>query len=173
MKTLCVAAPLFSLLLSRAAFAQAALPAGYYDIDGTVISISNTVCPLAAKQPVRGHLYYPGVGHDTTQLVLSSTVIGKSVTVALMFAFPAVPAGGLNGWSGSNYASPNYIQYLNGKGVSGGTAADLSFSVNYIDLAPLATVQGTLTINVDSIAPCVETLQVIFTRVAPFAEVKG
>jgi hypothetical protein len=36
----------------------------------------------------------------------------------------------------------------------------------------LAFAQGTLAINVDSIAPCIETIQPIFTRVAPFAEVK-
>ena len=119
-----------------------------------------------------GHIYYPGVGKETTQIVLESVALGSSVTVAFMSAFPAVPTGGLDGWSGSNAAAPNYFQYQNGKLTGGGTAADLSFNLSYTanDILPIA--QGTLSINVDSIGPCTETVQALFTRISPFKEVK-
>jgi hypothetical protein len=163
----------FSLFpLATTAFAQTVLPAGIYDINGTVTSISGSVCPLAANRPVTGHINYPGIGHDTTQLVLESVALGKAVTVAFMFAFPTVPAGGLNGWSGANAPSPNYSQYQNATLTGGGTAAVLSFDLTYNQQTYLPIAQGTLSINVDSIGPCVETVQALFTRVAPFKEVK-
>ncbi len=163
----------FGLLsFAHAAFAQANLPAGYYEIDGTVTAISGNVCPLAAKRAVTGHIYYPGVGKETTQIVLESVALGKAVTVAFMSAFPPVPATGLNGWSGANSPSPNYFQYQNGTLTGGGTAAVLGFDLVYNPNGILPIAQGTLSINVDSIGPCTETVQALFTHVAPFKEAK-
>ncbi len=170
--------PVFSLvtvgLLSFAhtALAQSALPAGYYEINGTVTAITGSVCPLAAKRPVTGHIYYPGVGLETTQIVLESVALGKAVTVAFMSAFPPVPAGGLNGWSGANSPSPNYFQYQNGTLTGGGTAAVLGFNLTYNTNNIMPIAQGTLSINVDSIGPCTETVQALFTHVAPFKVMK-
>ena len=156
------------------AFGQAALPAGLYEINGTVTAISGTACPLTTQAPVSGHIYYPGVGFETTEIVLESVNLGKTVTVAVMSAFPPVPASGLNGWTSSSPASPNYTQSQNGTLTGGGTAANLSFDLVYNGgKAPLfAFAQGTFSIAVDSIGPCTETVQALFTRVAPFYKSK-
>ncbi len=152
--------------------AAQSLPPGNYAIDGTVTSMSGSSCPLAKKSPVTGLLYYPGVGRDTTQLVLQSTTLQQYITVAYMNAFQSVPANGLNGWSASNPVSPNYSQYKNGTLVGGGTAAILSFSLTagIADPTGLSFAQGTISINVDSIAPCQETAQVVLERVADFKQ---
>ena len=168
----CICAAIALFALSPAAFAQSALPAGDYEINGTVTALTGSVCPLAAKRPVTGHIYYPGVGRDTTQIVLESVALGKAVTVAFMFAFPPVPAGGLNGWAGANSPSPNYNQYQNGKLTGGGTAAVLGFNLAYNTNNIMPIAQGTLSINVDSIGPCTETVQALFTRIAPFKLMK-
>ncbi len=95
---------------SASAFAQAALPAGLYEINGTVTAVTGSTCPLATNRPVTGHIYYPGVGHDTTQILLESVVPGKSVTVEFHYAFSAVPANGLNGWTATSPVSPDYME---------------------------------------------------------------
>ncbi len=161
------------LLISISSFGVASgqsLPPGSYNINGTVTSMAGSSCPLTPKFPATGVLYYPGPGKDTTQIALQSVAPQKTVTVALMSAFPAVPADGLNGWSASNPVSPNYSQYRNGTLTGGGTAAILSFDLGQMNSGPLASAQGTLTINVDSIAPCKETLQLILEKVAPFSK---
>jgi hypothetical protein len=155
--------------------AQAAaqsLPAGNYAINGTVTALTGSSCPLALKLPATGVLYYPGPGRVTTQLLLESVALQKSVTIGFMSAFPPVPANGLNGWSSSSPVSPNYAQYQNGHLTGGGTAAVLSFNLIQSQGGPLAFAQGTITLSVDSIGPCAETVQVMLQKVAGFKQIK-
>jgi hypothetical protein len=153
--------------LGASAGAQS-LPSGLYAINGTVTAMSGGFCPAPAKWPVTGTLLYPGPGQSTTQLSLQSVTLRQSVTLAFMSAFPPVPAGGLNGWSAQAPASPNYLQYENGELTGGGTSAILSFDLTQAIDGPLAAAQGTLTLTVDSIGPCAETILATFQRTAPF-----
>ena len=149
----------------------AAQQAGNYTITGTVTSVSGSSCPFGARAPVTGVIYYPGPGHDTTQMQLQSVVAGKAVDVASMYAFPAVPADGLNGWSKANPVSPDYTQFRNGTVTAGGTAAVLSFDLVDSNKAnPLAYAQGTIAFNVDAIAPCSETIQAILQKLSGFRQ---
>ena len=166
MKTLAVLATSAMLGLTAPASAQ---QAGNYTISGTVTSLSGSSCPFGSRALVAGVLYYPGPGHDTTQMQLDSIVAGKAVTVAFMNAFPVVPADGLNGWSKANPVSPNYTQFRNGALTGGGTAAVLSFDLVNSN-GYLAYAQGTISFNVDSIGPCSETIQAVLQKVAGFRQ---
>jgi type 1 fimbria pilin len=156
------------LPLAQTAFAQTVLPAGNYEVNGTVTSTSGNNCPLAANRPVTGHIYYPGVGSTNMQMVLESVAIGKTVTVGFVFAFPTVPASGLNGWTVANPASANYNQYQNGKLASGVTTAALTFDLIMNQQTYLPIAQGSVSISVDAVSPCAETVQALFTQVSPF-----
>ncbi len=144
------------------------MPEGNYTITGTVSAVTGNFCPAALKHTVTGALHYPGTNPgDSVLMTLQSAVAGKSVTAVFMNAFPPVPSAGLNGWTTASPVTPNYSQYQNGKLTGGGTAAVLGFSLGAVGFGSLAAVQGTMTMNVDSIGPCNETFLLTFQRVAP------
>ena len=106
------------------------------------------------------------------QMVIESVALGKTVTVGFMFAFPTVPAGGLNGWNAANPASANYNQYQNGKLASGVTTAGLTFDLIINQQTYLPIAQGSFSISVDAVSPCEETVQALFTQISPFKKFK-
>lgn len=154
---------LAALTLAGPAFAQKALPAGSYAITGTFSHFAGTGCVLSGSEPITGTLLYPGVGKATTSLVLQSVTPRTTVAIQMFTAFPPVPATGLDGWSGSHFASPNYVGWANGSLKQGGASAHVSFALKNLFTAAPAPSQGTITI---SAGDCSETLLATLLRIA-------
>ncbi len=89
-----------------AASAQS-LPAGTYFLGPTLEATGN--CNWLTAPSIAGSLTYPGVGAKGTEIDLALT--DSSYQSAVLRGFPAVPAGGLNGWTKTSPAIVDAISY--------------------------------------------------------------
>jgi hypothetical protein len=150
-------------------FAQSALPSGVYSVSGAFTQFSGADCTISAKLPVTGTLLYPGVGQSTAEMALDSADTKSGSALQLFTAFPPVPASGLNGWTSSAPATPNFTAFANGQVLQGGASAQVSFVVTNIFAAYLAPTQGTITIAAGG---CTETLAATLLRTGAFLKSK-
>jgi hypothetical protein len=158
------------VLLAASVSAMAeVLPSGEYSFSGTVTAAFGNFCPVDKKEIFSGTIAYPGAGSDQNLIItLRAISPGVAVKMALLSAFPPIPASGLNGWSQSSPAASNYTQFRNGKVVAGGASAQVSFDLTTLYAGPFAAAQGTIMLDGGSNGPCKEQFLGTLQRVSDY-----
>jgi len=125
---------------------------GTYNLTGAV-SATNNNCGFQPGDEVTGYIVYPGAGKNGFALAVPLSTAPAQVTIAN--DFPAVPAGGLNGWN----AKATLTSFSNGAVAQGPFGVLVTFNA----FVAVANNAGQASITITGPA-CTETLEVTLLR---------
>jgi hypothetical protein len=166
------------LVCGGAAFAGTTateLPSGTYTLYGVALSSSSALyCPAQTGHTITGTVAFPGNGGGGFEMNYAGAPEynlprGNIINQVRFYAFPNVPANGLDGWSYTHPAGTDVEQFLEGKDISGpGNTGELSFALQPVQPGAIASVAGKLAVGIATDRPCNQTYEILLQRVGPF-----
>jgi len=167
-----------ALVCSGAAFAGTtapALPPGTYTLYGVALSSSSSLyCPAQTGQTITGTVAFPGNGGGGFELNYAGAPErnlprGNIINQVRFYAFPNVPANGLDGWSYNHPVGTDVEQFLDGKDISGpGNTGEVSFVLQPVEPGATVSVGGKILVNIGTDRPCQQSYTILLQRVGPF-----
>ena len=146
------------------------LPSGLYSISGVALSSSSSVyCPVKKGQSFTGTLDYPGSGKQALEINYAAFNANGNIDQVRFYAFPTVPASGLNGWTDAHGAGTDVETFQNGKTVSGpGNSGAVSFDLQpVIDGMPVSE-GGQMSVNIATSGTCAQTYTILLQRIGSY-----